>query len=177
MTVRKDFRKVKYVGEEPTLVRCELGAPKVDVKPGDVLDIEASIAESLKKSPNWEVAGYDGKWPDGKPAPEASGAKSREEELDDMGAPEVKALAEQMGLTPAKKKADNIALILAEEKRRAEIGPKAQREVELNALDDDKLRDMILEKNPDSDLEDIEHDGLVTMLLSAEFPEEQDEQE
>lgn len=172
MTVRKDFRKVKYVGEEPTLVRCEIGAPKVDVKPGDVLDIEVSLAEGLKKSPYWEVAGFDGKWPDGRPAPEASNTQTREEVLSDMKAPELKALAESMGLTPESTKAKNVELIIAEEKRRAEMGPKAQREVELNALDDDKLRDMVLEKTHDSDLEDVEHDALVKMVLDAEYPEE-----
>lgn len=175
MTIRKDFRTVKYVGTEPTLVRCEMGAPKVDVKPGDVLEIEVSIAESLKKSPYWEVAGFDGKWPDGTNAPAAATAMSREEQLEDMKAPELKALVESMGLTPGKNKGENVALVIAEEKRRADMGPKAQREIELNAMEDDKLSDMILEKQTDADLEEVDHDGLVAMALAIEFPESEDE--
>lgn len=172
MTIRKDFRTVKYVGEEPTRVRTEIGKEKVAVKKNDVLEIEVSIAESLKKSPYWEVAGFDGKWPDGKAAPAGAGAKTREEELNDMKAPEVKALAVTLGLEPESTKDKNIALILAEEKRRADMGPKAQREVELNAMEDEALRDMVLAKSADADLEDTDHDALVAMVLGQEFPEE-----
>lgn len=47
--------KLKYIGQEPTLVRIERNGEKVEVNEGDVVEMESELAENLMKV-------YKNKW-------------------------------------------------------------------------------------------------------------------
>lgn len=49
--------KVKYHGKEPTLVRPYVNVPKVPVNSGDTIEVDATVAEVLRRLPTWSVVG------------------------------------------------------------------------------------------------------------------------
>lgn len=48
--------KATWNGEDPTMVRCHPLGEKVEVKKGQTVDVEQSVANRLQREPNWEVA-------------------------------------------------------------------------------------------------------------------------
>lgn len=48
--------KAKWTGKDPTMVRCHPLGEKVEVKKGETVDVEQSVAQRLMREPNWEVS-------------------------------------------------------------------------------------------------------------------------
>lgn len=48
--------KAKWTGKDPTMVRCHPLADKVEVKTGETVEVEQSVAHRLQREPNWEVS-------------------------------------------------------------------------------------------------------------------------
>jgi hypothetical protein len=56
-------RKVKYIGKDPTRVRAFLNGPKIDVQPGQTIEVEEVQAKILRGIPTlWEEEGVPAKF-------------------------------------------------------------------------------------------------------------------